>query len=225
MTDPLIVVKSIEQEGAVTEGMPLSGWIPVDETWTRGANTYAIAPSGANTRFKVGDRVKLTDTTVKYFYIIGFYPAGNYVYLDGGTDYVLVGNPSNIYISRITIPQDFPQWFNFAPTVSWSGGTVNYTSFTKQYARFAYIGRTYFFYMNFYMNTLGSGNHILAAFSGIPQSNHSWAVSATESIVQSILVPRGAFQDASSNTIKVYLPGKANNTGYLFVNGQYEVMP
>ena len=46
------------------------GWIPVADTWTYASATTINVPSGAASIYSPGDKIKLTQTTVKRFYII-----------------------------------------------------------------------------------------------------------------------------------------------------------
>lgn len=71
-----------------------------------------------------GDRLKLTDTTTKYFYVLApvtFSAGVTTLTVTGGSDYSLVGTPSAISYSKMASPTSFPQWFNYTPTFAgWS---------------------------------------------------------------------------------------------------------
>ncbi len=43
------------------------GWQPANETWTYASATTITVPSGAASKYAKGDKIKLTQTTVKYF--------------------------------------------------------------------------------------------------------------------------------------------------------------
>lgn len=89
----------------------IDGWIPVSATWTRASAVTITVPAGAGNIYSIGDKLKVTDTTVKYFYIVGV--ADTLLTITGGTSYTLAGNPSNIFYSKSVSPTGFPQWFNY----------------------------------------------------------------------------------------------------------------
>jgi hypothetical protein len=87
-----------------------SGWIPAG-TFTYAsadAPTYVITvASGAASIYNVGDRIKLTDSTVKYFIITAVADTTLTVY--GGTDYTLSGGAITLpYYSHQKAPLGFP---------------------------------------------------------------------------------------------------------------------
>jgi hypothetical protein len=89
----------------------LDGWIPAEETWTYAsadAPTFVITvPSGAASRFSVGMKIKLTQTTVKYFIITAVADTTLTVY--GGTDYTLANATITApFYSMVRSPQGFP---------------------------------------------------------------------------------------------------------------------
>jgi len=91
------------------------GWMPAEETWTYASATTITVPSGAASKYQKGDKIKLTQTTVKYFYIVGV--ADTVLTITGGTDYTLVNAAiSANYYSKAANPQGFPHYFNFSAT-------------------------------------------------------------------------------------------------------------
>jgi hypothetical protein len=111
------------------------GWITDTKTWTYGsnttyANTFTIS-SGIDwtTIFSKGTRIKLTQTTVKYFVVMAssFASSTTTVTINGGDDYTL----TNAAISATAYsyelnPQGYPTWFNWTPTYSgWSSNPTN----------------------------------------------------------------------------------------------------
>ena len=89
----------------------VDGWINANETWTYAsadAPTFVITvPSDATTKYSVGMRIKLTQTTVKYFIITAVTATTLTVY--GGTDYTLIDAAisANFY-SSMKSPLGFP---------------------------------------------------------------------------------------------------------------------
>jgi hypothetical protein len=92
------------------------GWVDTKETWAyASANTITI-PAGGASRFEVGDKIKLTQTTVKYFYVTGV--ADTVLTVTGGSDYTLSNATiTSPYYSRAASPVGFPTWFNQAVVV------------------------------------------------------------------------------------------------------------
>lgn len=101
-------------------GGATDGWLAIAATWTRTANTTFTAVGNVTALFPVGTKIKVTDTTTKYFYVVSaVYSAVTTVTITGGTDFSLAANPSARWISYADTPQGFPQWFNWSPT--WGG--------------------------------------------------------------------------------------------------------
>jgi len=97
--------------GAFAVNGTWDGWVGVNESWSYGsasAPEFTITvPTGATSRFQAGDRIQLTQSTVKYFIITKVASTTLTVY--GGTDYTLANAAiSNIYVSRAKAPFGFP---------------------------------------------------------------------------------------------------------------------
>ena len=103
------------------------GWTPVSDSWAYASATTITVPSGAAARYKVGQGVRLTQTTVKYFYIVGV--ADTVLTITGGSDYTLA-NAAISAVSYTNTPGTaigFPGSFNFA-TVPVGVTSPTYTS-------------------------------------------------------------------------------------------------
>lgn len=94
----------------------LDGWIPAEETWTYASAddptyTFTIA-ADVTAKYSVGMKLKLTQTTVKYFIItaVSTYSGGNTtITVYGGTDYDLADAAiSANYYSMVRSPFGFP---------------------------------------------------------------------------------------------------------------------
>ena len=122
LTSPIITAPTLKGT--------LDGWILANETWTYASATTITVPSGAASKYSVGDKIKLTQTTVKYFYITGV--ADELLTITGGTSYTLVDAAITLnYYSKVTSPVGFPQWFAYTSTLSgWSGTPTQGCSFT-----------------------------------------------------------------------------------------------
>lgn len=114
------------------------GWEDANDTWTFASSTTITVTTDATTKYQVGDRIKLTQTTVKYFVIIGV--TATVLTVTGGTDYTVANAAiSANYYSKLGSPQGYPGWFNYTPTVTAQVGT--FTS-VAAVSRFSVIGRT-----------------------------------------------------------------------------------
>lgn len=113
--------------------MPADGWIPVSSTWKYASATTITVPSGAASIYKVGQGIKLTQTTVKYFYIVAV--ANTLLTITGGSDYTLT-NAAISAISYTNTPGTaigFPVWFNYEQTLTWSGTAPTTPSKSESY--------------------------------------------------------------------------------------------
>jgi hypothetical protein len=99
------------------------GWMDANETWTYASASTITVPTDATTKYQIGDKIKLTQTTVKYFYITGV--TSTVLTITGGSDYTLVNAAITAnYYSKTSNPQGFPHFFSYAP-FAWGGFSVN----------------------------------------------------------------------------------------------------
>lgn len=148
---------TVDAEGRVTAAANVAigggtivaadGWVDdTAETWTYASFTAGPPAVGTFTvagdlRFKytVGTRVKLTQTTAKYFVVCAaptFAGGNTTVSICGGTDYTLANAAiSANYHSYVVNPQGYPTWFTFAPAVT------GLTSIIANYAKFCAVGQ------------------------------------------------------------------------------------
>ena len=107
------------------------GWIPVSGTWTYKTATTITVPSGATSIYKVGMGIRLTQTTVKYFYIVGV--ADTVLTVTGGSDYTLA-NATISAVSYTNTPDTaigFPRVFQYTTTIT--GYTTNPKTATLEF--------------------------------------------------------------------------------------------
>ena len=107
-----------------------TGWTAITETFTyASATTITIATGGAS-RYQKGDKLKLTQTTDKYFYIVKV--EDELLTITGGSDYTLddaaITSPQ---LSRIETPFGFPGWFNFTPSYGYITSVTTYIAIFK----------------------------------------------------------------------------------------------
>lgn len=130
------------------------GWIVDADTWTYvSATSFKISGKDVVARFPVATKLKLTQTTAKYFYVVSAaFSTDTTVTITGGSDFALanaaIDSPCYSYQS---CPQGFPQWFNYAET--WTGFSSAPSGGT---CRFRMEGRHA--WMNLYRPTQGISN-------------------------------------------------------------------
>jgi hypothetical protein len=116
-----------------TNILPSNGWTPARETWTYASATTITVPSGAASKYKKGDKIKLTQTTVKYFYIVGV--ADTLLTVTGGSDYTVANAAiSANYYSHQENPIGFPNYFNFTNTITSEVGTITDATGTSKFS-------------------------------------------------------------------------------------------
>lgn len=109
---------SIDLEAKVSND---TGWREVTDSWAYASATTITVPSDATAKYSVGDKIRLTQSTVKYFYIVGV--ASTVLTISGGTDYTLTNAAiSDISYSKSATPAGFPQYFAWTPT--WVNFTI-----------------------------------------------------------------------------------------------------
>jgi len=97
-----------------------TGWIPANETWTYASATTITVPTGATSKYKVGDKIKFTQTTVKYFYVTAV--TSTLLTVTGGTNYTVANAAiSANYYSRVENPLGFPAYHSYTPNWATSG--------------------------------------------------------------------------------------------------------
>lgn len=99
-----------------------SGWKKLAVTvFSSSNNSFSIA-GDVTLLFPVGSKLKITDTTTKYFYVTSAVFVDlefTLVSITAGSDYTLAANPTEIWVSYASTPQGFPGKFNWTPT--WIG--------------------------------------------------------------------------------------------------------
>lgn len=116
-----------------------NGWLPAAGTWTYASATTMTVPQADADRLNAGSRIKLDQTTTKYFYVTGV--SGTTITVNGGTDYTLANAAiTSPYFSNDASPKGFPQWFAFTP--SWTNLTVGTSGNTYNTGYFSMSGKT-----------------------------------------------------------------------------------
>lgn len=139
------------------------GWIPIKGTFAyASASTITISAGGA-TRFAVSDRLKwitATGSTQRYGTVVAV--ADTLLTVAVNTDHVLANETwTQPYYSHEATPVGYPQWFNYTPTLSVSGGTApTYTlEFVNRYCKVGRICTVYGKWYNCSGGTAGAGGN------------------------------------------------------------------
>lgn len=101
------------------------GWMPDFDTWVYvSATSFKIAGKDVRSRFPPGTKIKLTQTTAKYFYVVSTaFSTDTTVTVAAGSDYSVANAAiTNPFYSYQAEAQGFPDWFAFAP--AWTNITV-----------------------------------------------------------------------------------------------------
>lgn len=117
----------------------IDGWTQSTDTWTyASATTFTISSVDRTSTFTPGTRIKLTQTTAKYFVVVSSsYSTNTTVTVTGGSDYSLANAAiTSPYYSYQANPQGYPGWFNY--TVTWGGFSSDPSSVTS---KFSVVGR------------------------------------------------------------------------------------
>ena len=203
--------------------VPLSykdGWIPVSDTWTYKTATTITVPSGAASIYKVGMGIRLTQTTVKYFYIVGV--ADTVLTITGGSDYTLA-NATISAVSYTNTPATaigFPNTFNYTPVVTYAGNNTDPTGWTSLNGSFSIGGNIATVMITGQLNR-GSGDRAYVAFSPPVAYSMETAALCAHTIVSGVFRVAPAY--LSADKINVSLDAAMNNNGYIWVNVTYKI--
>jgi hypothetical protein len=124
---------------AIADSYINTGWIPNNDTWTyASATTFTIAGVDRTAMFPKGTKIKLTQGTVKYFYVVGSsFSTNTTITVTGGSTYTLANAAiTSPYYSYASTPQGFPQFLAYTPT--WSNVTIGSATV---FAQFTMIGK------------------------------------------------------------------------------------
>lgn len=97
------------------------GWTADTDTWVYvSATSFKIEGKDVASRFPVGCKIKITQTTDKYFNVVSAaFSTDTLVTVTAGSDYTIanaaITSPKYSYAS---CPVGFPQWFNYTPTLN-----------------------------------------------------------------------------------------------------------
>lgn len=126
-------------ESYVSTAVATDGWTASADTWTYASASTITVPSGAASIYQVGDRIKWTQTTVKYGVIVTV--ADTLLTIAVNTDYTVANAAITLpYYSHQESPLGYPGWFVYTPTWSGTGGSPSISNGSIQ-GRFSVNGK------------------------------------------------------------------------------------
>lgn len=130
----------------------IDGWVLANESWTYASANTITVPSGAASKYQKGDRIKFTQTTVKYGVITAV--ADTLLTIAVNTDYVVANAAITAnYYSHEANPIGYPTYFNVTPTVTNATGATG--NLSKVFAKFAVLGKSITFVGSYSSGTIG----------------------------------------------------------------------
>lgn len=131
------------------------GWTPAVGSWAYASASTITVPSGAASIYQKGDRIKWTQTTVKYGVIVTV--ADTLLTIAVNTDYTVANAAITLnYYSHQANPLGYPSEFNFTPgSIDWNG-TDPTTPTTL--AKYTIVGNRFDFFIKQTNTGAGSTN-------------------------------------------------------------------
>ena len=117
----------------------LDGWTPADATWTYNAVDKVNVPSGAASLYQKGDRIKFTQTTVKYFVVTAV--ADTLLTFAVNTDYTVANAAiSANHYSHQANPLGYPTRFAYTSVTNGATGTIGTFAESMYSSYFSIVG-------------------------------------------------------------------------------------
>lgn len=111
-----------------------TGWVASTDTWVyASATSFTIAGADRTAIFTPGTRIKLTQTTAKYFVVTSSsFSTNTTVNITAGTSYTFANAAvTSPYYSYQVNPQGYPGWFTYTPSETWTNPPSSRTNFCK----------------------------------------------------------------------------------------------
>jgi hypothetical protein len=140
---------ALEIYGVNVDDKTVDGWTLSPDTWVyASATTFTITGVDRTDYFPIGTKLKITNGTVKYFYVeSATFSSDTTVTIIANDDYSIANSaitaPNYSYESN---PVDFPHWFGYTPTwgnLTLGNGTEDFR-FTINGQTMTYIGELVF---------------------------------------------------------------------------------
>lgn len=119
------------------------GWQRANETWTYASASTITVPSGAASKYQKGDRLKFTQTTVKYAVVVSV--ADTVLTIAVNTDYTVANAAITLnYFSHQANPLGYPTRFAYTSTVSGTTGSIGTFAESVYASYFSVVGNQCF---------------------------------------------------------------------------------
>jgi len=171
-----------------------SGLTPARETWAYASATTITIPAGGLLKYAVGDKIKLTQTTVKYFYVVTV--ADELLTVTGGSDYTVANAAiTSPFYSHASTPIGFPLMAH-TPVVTSSVGAI--TTVSSATSTFQIVGTRIVWKGKINITDIGTGAGVLYVSAPIdPNPNYyhtvvGYNVSAAFALTGRISAANGA---------------------------------
>jgi hypothetical protein len=198
-----------------------TGWIPSAALVYVSASSFKITGVDVTATYIKGTKIKLTQTTDKYFYVTGSsFSTDTTVTVTAGSDYTVANAAiTSPYYSYASNPQGFPTWFSYTPTIT--GFSVDPTTVK---ARFIIYGNSCT--VNINISNGGTSNAttmtVTAPVVGVV-TNTSWTNSLGATFDNGAYVAAGGvWLDSADNILHLYTsgPGTWTASGTKFAHFQ-----
>lgn len=200
----------------------LTGWInwPTQPVYVS-ATSIRFNSINLTTLFPTGTKIRLTQTTVKYFYVVSAaYSGGNTTLtLYAGSEFTVANAAITGFGYSHSVTYGFPEYLNYTPTITYAGGTTDPTSLSLTYSRFSIHGKRIFVAVNGQL-TRGSGDRLYTAFT-LPLNYSSTCVASVTTSFAGGNKAAPSFGQ-SSNRISIN-HGAMDSDGYLWMSLTYEI--
>jgi len=113
------------------------GWIAAGETWTYASASTFTVTGDVTGKCQKGDKVKLTQTTAKYFYVLSasYSAPSTTVTVIAGTSYTVADAAiTSPYYSHEANPIGFPSFFTYTPVASATVGAFTTTTCSGKFS-------------------------------------------------------------------------------------------
>lgn len=189
------------------------GWVDdTATTWTYvSATSFKVSGSDVTAKFTKGTRIKLTQTTVKYFVVTSStFSTDTTINVTGGSDYTLANAAISVnYYSYMANPRGYPGWFNFTPSLTGFSGTP-----TVNVARFMVIGNTCFIKLDATGTSNSTSSGFTAPISTTSQANNDMLAIQVVNNGISLAQPGDAYISGAGTAWGVY----RDSTGTAWTN-------
>jgi hypothetical protein len=181
------------------------------------------------TQFPKGTKIKLIQTTIKYFYVAdaSYSSPNTTVTVTGGSDYTLTNAAITApYYSYEETPQGFPDWFNY--TITWTGFSTDPTNVVS---RFKICGRACTVVVRVTPGTSNTtGLTITLPVTAATIANMTWFAGVVGVDNSTVLAAMSRLSIASAGTVATAYPTQDSastwtNSGTKGINGtiMYEI--